>query len=108
MRTVIALLLTSLLPKAATHLMSVFLTSFSRSCAAHILMWFAVLMSVLLFLGLSGVALMMGLLYGQFHWALVAVPVAALLLLVGVWIRAYQLSQISPIHPRSAVGGGVL
>jgi hypothetical protein len=99
MRTLLALVLTSLLPKAATHLMATFLTSFLRSCAAHILIWFAVLMSAMLFLGLSGTALMMGLLYGEFHWALVVVPGTALLMLVGAWIRASQLSHSSPLHP---------
>ena len=33
-----------------------------------------------LFLGLAGVALMLGLVQGQFHWAFAAVPGAALLL----------------------------
>jgi hypothetical protein len=99
MRTLLALLLTRLLPNAATHLLGVFLTSFLRSCAAHILIWFAVLISAMLFVGLSGMALMMGLLYGQFHWVLLAVPAAALLLLAVAWIRAVQISHSSPIHP---------
>jgi hypothetical protein len=34
------------------------------------------------FLGLSGTALMLGLLHNQFHWVLVVVPGAALVLLV--------------------------
>lgn len=36
--------------------------------------------SALLALGLAGVAIMLGAVNGQFHWALVAVPVVALLI----------------------------
>ena len=42
---------------------------------------FAIL-ALVVFLGLTGTALMLGLLQNQFHWGLLAVPGAALLLLV--------------------------
>lgn len=43
-----------------------------------------------LFLGLAGVALMLGLLYNQFHWVLVAVPGVALALWIGAIIIAMK------------------
>lgn len=44
--------------------------------------WVLVALSAVVFLGLTGTALMLGLLQNQFHWALVAVPGFALGLLV--------------------------
>lgn len=44
--------------------------------------WVLVALSAVVFLGLAGTALMLGLLQNQFHWVLVAVPGFALGLLV--------------------------
>lgn len=51
--------------------------------------WVLVVLAGVLFAGLAGVALMLGLLQNQFHWALVFVPGAALLvgLIALVWAR---------------------
>ena len=42
--------------------------------------WVVVAFALLLFLAFAGMALMLGLLQNQFHWALVAVPATPLLL----------------------------
>lgn len=49
--------------------------------------WTLTVLSGLMFLGLGGAALMLGMLHGQFHWVLVAVPGAALLLAIiaAIW-----------------------
>lgn len=44
--------------------------------------WVLAILAALLFLGLTGTALMLGFMQNQFHWVLVAVPGFALLLLV--------------------------
>jgi membrane protein implicated in regulation of membrane protease activity len=108
MRDLIFSFLTRVLPGPATHLVTLFLTPFFQRLVSQLLMWFAVLLSALLFLGLAGIALMLGLVVGQFHWVLVGVPAIALLLLVGAWIRAHQISQSSQIHRRDAAGGFAL
>ena len=53
------------------------------------------LISLLLALGLTGVAVMLGLVYDRFHWALVAVPALAWLsaLIGGVLARRSNLRQ---------------
>ncbi len=59
------------------------------------LAWALVAVSALLFLALTGVALMLGLLLAQFHWALVAVPGFFLLVAVLAYTRA-RASRPSP------------
>jgi hypothetical protein len=54
------------------------------------LAWMLVAAGALLFLALAGVALMLGLLMAQFHWALVAVPGLFLLLTALAYKRAGQ------------------
>ncbi|MBC7610593.1 MAG: hypothetical protein H7228_13655 [Polaromonas sp.] len=49
---------------------------------ARAVAWALAALSAMLFLGLGGTALMLGLLHNQFHWMLVAVPGVALLMLV--------------------------
>lgn len=44
--------------------------------------WTVAVLTGLMFLGLGGTALMLGVLHNQFHWVLVAVPGAALLVAV--------------------------
>ena len=50
--------------------------------------WVAAALCAVVFLGLAGTALMLGLLQNQFHWVLVAVPGAALLLLMAALVTA--------------------
>lgn len=52
--------------------------------------WIVALIAGAIFLALAGIALMLGLLQNQFHWALVAVPGAALLLVVVAVVRAVK------------------
>ena len=53
-----------------------------------IVAWLVAILAALLFLGLTGTALMLGFMQNQFHWVLVAVPGFALLLLVVAVARA--------------------
>ncbi|MES2634130.1 MAG: hypothetical protein V4669_14245 [Pseudomonadota bacterium] len=46
--------------------------------ARRVLAWGVAVISLLVFLVLGGVAIMLGAVYGQFHWTLVAVPAVAL------------------------------
>jgi membrane protein implicated in regulation of membrane protease activity len=107
MRTLLLSFLTRLLPASASHFMKTFLTVFLQSFASQLFIWVALLLSAMLFLGLAGVALMLGLLQSQFHWVLVAVPALALLLVVGLWIRARQTSRSSQIQQRDVAIGFV-
>lgn len=50
--------------------------------------WALAALSAVVFLGLAGTALMLGLLQNQFHWVLVAVPGFALVLVVIAVLRA--------------------
>lgn len=44
--------------------------------------WVVAVLTTVVFLGLTGVALMLGLMQNQFHWVLIVVPGVALLLVV--------------------------
>ena len=44
--------------------------------------WLMVLLSAVMFVGLAGIALMLGMLQNSFHWTLIVVPGCALLLMV--------------------------
>jgi hypothetical protein len=58
--------------------------------------WVMVALSAVVFLGLAGTALMLGLLQNQFHWGLVAVPGFALgLLLIAFFIAKKPLQSES-------------
>jgi hypothetical protein len=48
------------------------------------------LLTTVVFLGLTGVAVMLGLMQNQFHWVLVLVPGTALLLVVVSILRALK------------------
>ena len=59
----------------------------------RVMAWAVAVLTGILFLGLTGIALMFGFMHNQFHWVLVAVPGMALLLLAAaIWIamRARQ------------------
>jgi hypothetical protein len=50
--------------------------------------WVLMGLMLMLFLTLAGTAVMLGVLHGQFHWALVAVPGVALLLAIAALLVA--------------------
>lgn len=52
--------------------------------------WVLAVFAAAVFLALAGVSLMLGLMQNQFHWSLVAVPGAALLLVVVAAVRAIK------------------
>lgn len=54
----------------------------------RVVAWVFVGLAALVFLGLAGTALMLGVLHNQFHWVLVAVPGFALLLGIMALLRA--------------------
>lgn len=60
---------------------------------ARVVAWVLALLSAVVFLGLAGVALMLGLMHNQFHWVLVAVPGFALVLVVIALLRAKKPFQ---------------
>jgi uncharacterized membrane protein YqjE len=53
-------------------------TSAGTALAGRLIAWVAAALSALVFLGLAGAAVMLGVLQNQFHWILVAVPGFAL------------------------------
>ena len=52
--------------------------------------WLLTIACGLLFIAMTGIALMLGFLHNQFHWVLVAVPATALLATLIVLIRAIK------------------
>lgn len=54
----------------------------------RVVAWVLTVLAALLFLGLTGTALMLGFMQNQFHWVLVAVPGFALFLLVVTLVMA--------------------
>jgi len=58
--------------------------------ARRAIAWVVAIFAFLVFLVLAGVAVMLGALQGEFHWALVATPGAALLLSLVAWMVARQ------------------
>jgi type IV secretory pathway VirB2 component (pilin) len=52
--------------------------------------WVVAVLTAVVFLGLTGVAVMLGWMQNQFHWALVIVPGVALLLVVAAILRAIK------------------
>ena len=52
--------------------------------------WALAALTGMMFLGLGGTALMLGVLHNQFHWVLVVVPGASLLLAVAATLRAIK------------------
>ncbi len=52
--------------------------------------WVVAVLTAVVFLGLTGVAVMLGLMQNQFHWVLVLVPGAAFLMVVVAVLRAVK------------------
>ena len=61
-----------------------------REVARRVIAWGAAVLSFTVFLVLTGVALMLGTMQGDFHWVLVVAPGTALLLAVLAWSVARQ------------------
>jgi hypothetical protein len=58
--------------------------------AKRAIAWGVAVLSLVVFLMLEGVSIMLGAMLDEFHWVLVVVPGAALLLSVGAWSVARQ------------------
>jgi hypothetical protein len=55
---------------------------------ARAVAWMVAVLSAVVFLGLAGTAVMLGVLQNQFHWVLVVIPGVALVILVVATVRA--------------------
>lgn len=73
-------------------------SSVGNEVVSKIVAWALTVLAAVVFLGLAGTALMLGLLQNQFHWILVAVPGAVLLLglIALVWARKPLKSERFP------------
>lgn len=62
---------------------------------SRVIAWVAAALAALVFLGLAGVATMLGVIQNQFHWVLIAVPGCALLatVMAVVWAKKPIKSQ---------------
>jgi peptidoglycan/LPS O-acetylase OafA/YrhL len=58
--------------------------------AKRAIAWGVTVVALLVFLVLAGVAVMLGAMYGEFHWALVLAPGSALIVAVVAWNVARQ------------------
>src|SRR3989337_441260 len=58
--------------------------------ARRAIAWIVAAFAFLVFLLLAGVAVMLGAVQGEFHWALVATPGVALLVSLAAWMVARQ------------------
>jgi len=58
--------------------------------AKRVIAWGVAVLGLVVFLVLTGVAVMIGAMQGEFHWVLIAAPGAALLLSIGAWSVARQ------------------
>jgi hypothetical protein len=65
-------------------------SSVGTEVAKRAIAWVVTLFGLLIFLVLAGVAAMLGVMQGEFHWILVVVPVIALVISVGAWSVARQ------------------
>ncbi len=60
----------------------------------RIVAWVVAVLTALLFLGLTGTAVMFGFMHNQFHWVLIAVPAVALVLLMAaLWVATRSLQS---------------
>jgi hypothetical protein len=58
--------------------------------ARRVIAWGVAVLGLVVFLVLTGVAVMLGAMQGEFHWVLIAAPAVALLLSVAAWSVARQ------------------
>ena len=60
-------------------------SSVGAQVARRAVAWRIAVLALIVFLVLAGVAVMLGVMRGEFHWVLVLVPATALLLSLGAW-----------------------
>jgi len=65
-------------------------SSVGLQVAKRVIAWGVAVIGLLVFLVLAGVAVMLGAVQGEFHWALVVVPGIALAVSVAAWSVARQ------------------
>lgn len=65
-------------------------SSVGLEVAKRVVAWGVAVIGLLVFLVLAGVAVMLGTIQGEFHWALVIVPGIALAISLGAWSIARQ------------------
>jgi hypothetical protein len=65
-------------------------SSVGTEVAKRAIAWVVTLFGLLIFLVLAGVAAMLGVTQGEFHWILVVVPGIALVISAGAWSVARQ------------------
>jgi hypothetical protein len=65
-------------------------SSVGTEMAKRAIAWVVTLFGLLIFLLRAGVAAMLGVMQGEFHWILVVVPGIALVISVGAWSIARQ------------------
>jgi hypothetical protein len=71
-------------------------TNAGMAVARQAIAWAVALLGLMVFLVLAGVAVMLGAMLGEFHWALVLTPGAALLVSLLAWSVARQPSSARP------------
>jgi hypothetical protein len=65
-------------------------SSVGTEVAKRAIAWVVTLFGLLIFLVLAGVAAMLGVMQGEFHWILLVVPGIALVISAGAWTVARQ------------------
>jgi hypothetical protein len=65
-------------------------SSVGTEVAKRAIAWVVTLFGLLIFLVLAGVAAMLGVMQGEFHWILLVVPGIALMISAGAWTVARQ------------------
>jgi hypothetical protein len=65
-------------------------SSVGAEVAKRAIAWVVTLFGLLIFLVLAGVAAMLGVMQGEFHWILLVVPGIALVISLGAWSVARQ------------------
>lgn len=65
-------------------------SSVSGEVAKRAIAWAVVVVGILVFLVLAGVAVMLGVMHDRFHWVLVVAPAVPLLLSILAWTVARQ------------------
>lgn len=65
-------------------------TDVGHEVLTRVIAWLIAVLAAVVFLGLAGTAVMLGVLNNHFHWVLVAVPGVALLLTIAAVLRAQK------------------
>ncbi len=73
-------------------------SSAGEELLGRVMAWMLAVLLAMVFLGLAGTALMLGLLQDRFHWVLIAVPGCVLVTALVAWLVASR-SQVSERFP---------